>query len=76
MRADASGIVLAGRGPAGGKVRLAQPNGQAVFAPVDAEGRWSLPLGLAAGPRIFGLSVAAGGLTAQAGGHTRRARVA
>jgi hypothetical protein len=69
VRLDASGVVLAGRGPPGGKVRLAQPNGQAVFAPVDAQGRWSLPLGLATGPRIFGLSAAAGGLTAQAAGY-------
>jgi hypothetical protein len=69
VRLDAAGVVLAGQGPAGGKVRLAQPNGQAVFAPVDAQGRWSLPLGLNAGPRIFGLSATVGSLTAQAAGY-------
>jgi hypothetical protein len=69
VRLDASGLVLSGRGPAGGRVRLAQPNGQAVFAPVDAQGRWTIPLGPAAQPRIFGLSVTDGGRTAQAQGY-------
>jgi len=69
VRLDASGVVLSGRAPADGKVRLAQPNGQAVFAPVDAQGRWTIPLGPAAQPRIFGLSVTVGGRTAQAQGY-------
>jgi hypothetical protein len=69
VRRDGSGVVLAGRGPALGKVRLAQPNGQAVFAAVDAQGRWSLPLGPAQGPRIFGLSAISGSQTAQAAGY-------
>ena len=69
VRLDASGVVLAGRGPAGGRVRLAQPNGQAVFAPVDAAGRWSIGLGLATQPRIFGLSASQAGHTAQAEGY-------
>ncbi len=69
VRRDASGVVLAGDGPAGGRVRLAQPSGQAVFAPVDSHGRWTVPLGPADEPRIFGLSVTAGGRTAQAEGY-------
>jgi len=69
VRLDATGVVLAGRGPPLGKVRLAQPNGHAVFAAVDAQGRWSLPLGAAPGPRIFGLSATAGGQTSQASGY-------
>src|SRR5262250_2936498 len=50
---DASGVVLSGRAPAGGKVRLAEPSGSAMFAPVDAQGRWTIPLGPAAEPRIY-----------------------
>jgi hypothetical protein len=69
VRVDASGLVLAGRGPAGGRVRLAQPNGQAVFAEVDRAGRWTIPLGPADQPRIYGLSVSADGRAAQAQGY-------
>lgn len=69
VRVDASGLVLSGVGPAGGRVRLAEPTGQAIFAPVDAQGRWTIPLGRAAEPRIYGLSVTVGRRTAQALGY-------
>jgi len=69
VRLDASGVVLSGHAAPGGKVRLARPDGQAVFAPVDAHGRWTLPLGPSPEPRIFGLSETVGGRTAQAEGY-------
>jgi hypothetical protein len=69
VRLDASGVVLSGHAPAGAKVRLAEPTGRAVFAPVDAQGRWTLPLGPSAEPRIFGLSAVSDGRTGQAEGY-------
>jgi hypothetical protein len=63
------GINLGGAAPAGGKVRLATPAGQASFATVDADGRWTLVLPPAAEPRIFGLSVSARGRQVQAEGY-------
>jgi hypothetical protein len=69
VRLDASGVVLSGHAPAGARVRLAQPDGQAVFAAVDAQGRWTLLLGPSPDPRIFGLSATADGHTAQAEGY-------
>jgi len=62
-------VVLAGHGPSGAQVRLARPTGEAVFATADATGRWTIPLGLAAQPRIFGLSAIAAGRTTQAQGY-------
>ena len=61
VRADGGGVVLSGAAPAGGKVRLATPAGQAMFAVADSRGRWAIPLPAAPEPRIFGLSVTAGG---------------
>jgi hypothetical protein len=69
VRASAGAVVLAGVAPAGGKVRLATPAGQAMFATVDPHGRWVIPMPPAAEPRIFGLSVAAGGRSTQAEGY-------
>jgi hypothetical protein len=69
VRLDASGVVLSGSAPAGGKVRLAEPTGKAVFAPVDRQGRWTLPLGPSAEPRIYGLSATVDGRTSQAEGY-------
>lgn len=69
VRSGPGGLVLAGVAPAGGKVRLATPTGQALFAPVDARGRWTLALPPAEAPRIFGLSVAVGRRQAQAEGY-------
>lgn len=66
---DAAGVVLSGRAPPGGKVRLAGPDGRAMFAPVDARGRWTIPLGPAAGPHIFGLSAVTAGRSTQAEGY-------
>jgi hypothetical protein len=69
VRLDASGVVLSGHAPAGAKVRLAEPTGRAVFAQVDAQGRWTLPLGPSTEPRIFGLSAVSDGRTGQAEGY-------
>ena len=69
VRFGPGGIVLTGVARAGGKVRLATPAGQAMFAPADAHGRWTLALPPAEQPRIFGLSVATGGRQAQAEGY-------
>jgi hypothetical protein len=67
--AGPSGITLAGAAPAGGKVRLATPAGQASFAAVNAKGRWTLVLAPAVEPRIFGLSASQRGRQVQAEGY-------
>ncbi len=69
VRASAGAVVLSGAAPAGGKVRLAAPAGQAMFATADLHGRWAISLPPAAEPRIFGLSVVAGGRSIQAEGY-------
>jgi hypothetical protein len=63
------GLSLSGSAPAGGRVRLATPAGQALFAEVDNAGRWTVLLGPVAEPRIFGLSVTRKGRGAQAEGY-------
>lgn len=68
-RLGAGGIALAGPAPAGSRVRLATPDGQAVFAQADAKGVWRLVLPAAAEARIFGLSATLGARTAQAEGY-------
>jgi len=69
VRLTATGVSLSGSAPAGGRVRLATPGGQALFADASAKGRWTLALGPIAEPRIFGLSVALKGRSAQAEGY-------
>ena len=63
------GLVLAGTAPAGSKVRLATPRGQALLADADGKGRWRIALGPSPQPRVFGLSVAVTGRQAQAQGY-------
>jgi hypothetical protein len=62
-------ILLAGTAPANAKVRLATPQGDALFAQADAKGGWSLALPASTEARIFGLSAAAGPRTAQGEGY-------
>ena len=69
VRAGAGGLVLSGTAPAGGKVRLAAPSGQAMYAPVDAKGHWAIALPPAQQPRIFGLSASVRRRQAQAEGY-------
>jgi hypothetical protein len=63
------GLSLWGSAPAGGRARLATPDGKALFADVDPEGRWRLALGPLAAPQIYGLSATAKGRTVQAQGY-------
>ncbi|MFI4966903.1 MAG: hypothetical protein ACHP9T_16250 [Caulobacterales bacterium] len=69
VRSTANGVVLSGAAPAGGKVRLATPAGQATFTTADPRGRWTMVLPPAVEPRIFGLSVTTGQRQAQAEGY-------
>lgn len=68
-RLDGGQIVLAGIAPASSRVRLATPEGQAVFAEADGKGAWTVALPAAPEARIFGLSAAAGQRTAQGEGY-------
>jgi hypothetical protein len=69
LRMTARGFSLSGSAPARGRVRLATPSGQAMFADADDKGRWTIVLGPVPEPRVFGLSVTARGRTAQAQGY-------
>ena len=69
VRLGPSGVILTGAAPAGGKVRLATPAGQALSVTADAHGRWTLALPGAAEPRIFGLSASEHGRQIQAEGY-------
>lgn len=62
-------IALAGTAPPSARVRLATPQGDAVFADADAKGVWSLALPGAPDARIFGLSAAVADRTAQSEGY-------
>jgi hypothetical protein len=68
-RTGPGGVTLSGAAPAGAKVRLATPAGQAIFATADAQGRWAIALPPAQQSRIFGLSATAAGRQAQAEGY-------
>ena len=65
----ADGLSLTGTAPAGSRVRLATPQGQALFADADDKGRWHIALGVLPQPRIYGLSVTHKGRQAQAQGY-------
>ncbi len=69
VRLTPGGPRLSGSAPPGGRVRLATPAGQAVFADVDGGGRWTLAIGPISEPRLYGLSVTAKGRSAQAEGY-------
>jgi len=69
VRADPAGVVLSGAAPAGAKVRLASPTGQAMITTADANGRWAISLPAAPAFRIFGLSLTVGARQAQAEGY-------
>lgn len=69
LKMTASGLSLSGTAPAGGRVRLATPAGEALFADADDRGRWTIDLGMTPEPRIYGLSVTARGRAAQAQGY-------
>lgn len=69
VRADGAGVVLSGRGPPLARVRLARPAGEATFVDTDRDGRWTIQIGPAVAPRIFGLSASTGGRQVQAQGY-------
>jgi hypothetical protein len=69
VRPGPTGITLAGAAPAGAKVRLATPAGQASFATADALGRWTLVRPPASEAQIFGLSASEHGRQVQAEGY-------
>lgn len=60
---------LEGSAPANSRVRLATPQGQAVFADAGDKGAWSLSLPVSAQARIFGLSASVGDRTVQSEGY-------
>lgn len=69
VRLAAGRVILSGSAPPRAKVRLATPDGQALFADADPMGRWTLDLGGGAEPRIFGLSATVQGRQTQAQGY-------
>ena len=65
----AEGLRISGLAPANARVRLATPEGKALFAEADGKGAWSLMLPAAPQARIFGLSATAGGRLVQSEGY-------
>lgn len=65
----AAGPRLSGKAPPNTKVRLATPEGKALFAEADGKGAWSLALPASDQARIFGLSATAGARTIQSEGY-------
>lgn len=65
----ADGLRLSGSAPVGARVRLATPQGEALTADADSRGRWTIALGAAPQPRIFGLSATSKGRQTQAEGY-------
>lgn len=69
VEAQGGSVRLVGAAPADAKVRVASPDGEALFAGVEADGRWRLALGPLAQPRIYGLSAVVRGRAIQAEGY-------
>jgi len=67
--AKGGAIELTGSASPGVAVRLATPGGAAQFAAADARGRWRVTLARSGSPRLFGLSMSAGGPVVQAMGY-------
>ena len=68
-RLEGPEVMLVGRAPAGSRVRLATPEGEARFAEADAQGAWRLALPTSTQARIFGLSAVIGKRTVQSEGY-------
>ena len=68
-RTEGSRLRLTGQAPANSKVRLATPEGEAVFADADSKGAWSLALPASDQARIFGLSASMGDRAVQGEGY-------
>jgi hypothetical protein len=68
-RLEGAGIALSGTAPPKSRVRLATPQGEALFAEADGKGAWRLTVPSAGEARIFGLSATTGERTAQGEGY-------
>src|SRR5215469_1550442 len=62
-------IDVSGVATPGAAVRLATPTGAASFAAAEAGGKWRMRIPSSAEPRLFGLSMSAGGRVVQAIGY-------
>jgi hypothetical protein len=62
-------IELVGRAEPGAAVRLTSPGAAALFAAADPSGLWRLAIPASGQPRLFGLSMSAGGRVVQAMGY-------
>ena len=62
-------IEITGLAMPGVAVRLATPTGGASFATADSDGRWRIRVPSSVEPRLFGLSMSAGGRVVQAIGY-------
>jgi hypothetical protein len=62
-------IDVSGVATPGAAVRLATPTGAASFATAEAGGKWRMRIPSSAEPRLFGLSMSAGGRVVQAIGY-------
>jgi hypothetical protein len=62
-------VELVGRAAPGAAVRLTSPGAPAQFATADPAGLWRLTAPASAAPRLFGLSMSAGGRVVQAMGY-------
>jgi hypothetical protein len=69
IQPSGAGWRLSGTAPPGARLRLATPQGEALAATADAQGRWSVVLAPNAEPRIFGLSANDGGRQVQSEGY-------
>lgn len=69
VRLEGGAIAIEGSAPAKARVRLAQPNGAAMFAAADGDGRWRISFPAPMEPQVFGISTTADGRTAQAQGY-------
>lgn len=69
IRAESDRLGLIGQAPPNSRVRLAAPEGQAMFATANAKGIWSLALPASAQARIYGLSAIVEDRTIQSEGY-------
>jgi hypothetical protein len=69
VREGGARIRLTGHAGPGDRVRLASPDGQAVYARAGADGVWRVALAVAGGTRLFGLSMVQAGRAVQSEGY-------
>ena len=69
VRLDGESLQISGAAPASSRVRLATPEGKALFADADSKGFWGLTTPRGTQPQIYGLSATTGGRTVQSEGY-------